>query len=440
MASWQRHARPGGREGARASDVVRVRVREHEGAHGLAPGRLGDRLQDLGADRGVRSGVHRDDAVAEEKPADVGALLGLPGPHAVGELVDLELGLGPRRRRERAARARATRTRVLMRVHSFDGTTGYGIGIRDTGYETPDDTRRRPRIPSSARPRRRPRALGRNSAKRRRETGSSARFSGCHCTATNQALPRRAPTASATPSGATAETARPGATRLDRLVVAAVDRDLRGAGDRRQARPGAIATWWSQPRLVLRAALVDHGRRALARDVLHERAAESDVDDLEAAADRRAPGVPDARRLLEEAKVERVALGIDLDGAVAERGPARSGRDRRPRRRRARARRTVRAAGPSGVTTSIASRGTPASTSDRTIVVRLRQVARRGRASARCASGISARRGRPCPSRRRRRASRCRAGRRGASSRGGASSRCGRRSRRSGGRARSRRR
>ena len=72
-----------------------------------------------------------------------------------------------------------------------------------------------------------------------------------------------------------------------------------------------------EARLLRATALVKDRRRALARDVLHERAAHGDVDDLQAAADAEdrkasAPG------LTEQAEVEGVALGVHFDGAVLE--------------------------------------------------------------------------------------------------------------------------
>ena len=147
-------------------------------------------------------------------------------------------------------------------------------------------------------------------------------------------------------------------------MVPAVDRGLGSPGDAGEPRPRRDATRWSRRVFSSRVRCVDDRRRALARDVLHERAAEGDVDDLEAAADPedRAPG---PLRLFEEPEVEVVALGVDLDGPVLERRPAVPGGIDVHAAPEHEGVERHRAAGDSGVTTSIASRGTPAATSDR---------------------------------------------------------------------------
>ena len=107
-------------------------VRQDEGADGLAAGRLGDLLEDLAGRRGVGARVDGDDAVAEQEPAHVGALLRRGGPHAVGELLDLELRLRFERRGQGREPGPATGDdgANLHRRHSF-GIGRSGIRLQN---------------------------------------------------------------------------------------------------------------------------------------------------------------------------------------------------------------------------------------------------------------------------------------------------------------------
>ena len=313
-------------EGARPAAVVGVRVGQDQEAHGLAPGRLGDLLQDVFGRRGVRARVDDDDAVPEQEPADVGALGRLGGPYAVGELLDLERGWAASGQRHAKASSkgehredwRETSSRELLQDR-FDVP---GRNPRTQRENAPENS------VSGARPRarRRPARLARSRAARtksansRRETGSPARFSGCHWTATTQASPGDS-TASGRPSGEVPEIARPGATVSIAWWCRLLTRDLGRRRERREPRPRSDRDRVVEARLLLASARVYDLRGPLRRDVLHERAAERDVDDLQPPAD------PEHRRsraasLLEEREVDPVPLRIDLERPVLEGRPA----------------------------------------------------------------------------------------------------------------------
>ena len=176
---------------------------------GLSARRLGDGLEDLRRrwPRPRPSRRPRRRRPRRNQP-DVGALLGLRRPRRRRRPSGLELRLG----RRRAPRARGRRRDAVERARIFMQHTPSGtLSPGNPGYGTPGNSAKIPprNFPHRASHRRARGPRAANSAKRRPDTGSPPRFSGCHWTATSQCAPVSS-TASGRPSGASADTARPG--------------------------------------------------------------------------------------------------------------------------------------------------------------------------------------------------------------------------------------
>ncbi len=139
----------GGREDARAADVIGMSVRQDERADRLLR-RLGDLFENRPGDRRRCPRVHDDDTVARKEPADVGARLRLSAPHALCDLLDLD------HRLRRGGRSRE--------------------GRQESGGKNEQETTLHGKSSSPARSR----TARANASKRLRDGGSSARFSGCH--------------------------------------------------------------------------------------------------------------------------------------------------------------------------------------------------------------------------------------------------------------------
>ena len=173
-----------------------------------------------------------------------------------------------------------------------------------------------PVSPSSPLPRAASRSLAAptNASNSGRNSPVRQKFSGCHCTPTQKrasgdSMP------SITPSGAVAVATSPSPSRADRLMVPAVDparaRRVHGAAERlvqpRSARDADVVR-----HAVLRDVdAVRQLRRHRRRDVLHERAAGGDVEDLRAAADRQERQVR-VHRAAREIDLELVAPGLGV--------------------------------------------------------------------------------------------------------------------------------
>ena len=118
-------------------------------------------------------------------------------------------------------------------------------------------------------------------ARKRASLAGSSRLSGCHCTPTQKPPPARS-TASTTPSSAARRHAQLGPGVRHRLVMAAVDPALAGAERRRDARArlehDAVAA-------VAVAELMRAGARQVGGDVVVERPAELERQELHAVAD-----------------------------------------------------------------------------------------------------------------------------------------------------------
>ena len=167
------------------------------------------------------------------------------------------------------------------------------------------------------------------------------------------------------PSGAVADTTNPGATVSDRLMMPAVDGDV-------AVPPGGDAleqsgeTGAGHERDVVGACLL-HARRFRAavgerlrqarRDVLHERAAGDDVEELDAAADGEEREIA-IERESGQADLVLVTIRVDVDRAVPL-GFAVSRRDRRRRHRSAARHRTRSSASGNASRSGLRTSGSP---------------------------------------------------------------------------------
>ncbi len=372
------------REGAGAAHVVAVDVRQDQRAHRLVPGGLA--RSGPGSAFPLFASPPESTATTPSPSRNQPTLAPLDGrrrPDAVGDLLGRRLLLlRPSRRDQRGGGRHEESQDPRVRIATIFCIALILILISDCIVPgPPPQRRRRPGIPERVSrgepPHPAPRASRRIllRAARRDElreeaaprAASPARFSGCHWTATSQPSPEADSTASGTPSSAVAETARPGATRAIawwwRLLTASSGVP---AIDARRV-PGAIETLWSSLVFCRSVRVLVHDRGGpLDREVLDERAAQGHVDDLQAAAD---PEHGPLRRSAscEQRKVDRVALGVDLDvGVRQDGGPVARGIHVHAAAQHERVEVAVRLSAESGVTISIAERGTPAATSDRT--------------------------------------------------------------------------
>ena len=142
---------------------------------------------------------------------------------------------------------------------------------------------------------------------------------------------RRMTTASISPSSEQARRPRaPGATSLNRLVVERVDAETPSRRRSRRGRAGVdrVTAWLgsaaSSPRSCWR--WPTSRRRVLVGDVLDQRAAERDVDDLDAAADAEDRACRGRSAASNEIELELIALGIDAVGRLGGRRCRRSAR------------------------------------------------------------------------------------------------------------------
>ena len=258
----------------------------------------------------------------------------------------------PRRRR---APGRRSRRAGRVRPRSRASTCATRSPRDSPASRSADHRGLRPRRPRPRRPRPRgprpqprgPAAPGLEAAYPRAASLSAANSrllslaSGCHWTPSPQ-RPSAISIASITSSSARPVTTSPSPSDEHRLMVVAVG-DVRLLARRQRAAsdPGSSRTVWSLPSnvpfdpAVRMAAVGGH-------QVLHERAAERDVEDLHAAADAEHRHLA-LERAAHERDLERVALGVRRLGSGVH-GRRRTSPDRGRHRRSASARRSGRAA------------------------------------------------------------------------------------------------
>ena len=226
-------------------------------------------------------------------------------------------------------RWRATRSRSSAAGYGLSSIEAFDLFPNTPHVETLAVFDQRDAVSASPRPRR-----ARGTARRTRRSARSSP----DATARRRRTPRPGfSMASTMPSGAVADTTKPGATSSHGLMMPAVDRrpvsrpSVDSASRSRQPRAGCDG---DVVRDRVRAAVDRGGTSAPGSalgNVLNQRAAGGDVQHLRAAADREQRQIARERRA-SRAPARIVAHGVDLDGRVAL-GVAVLARDRRRRRR-----------------------------------------------------------------------------------------------------------